>query len=153
MGLLHLAIVSSRSCACISFAVIFSLSEKSAGIGKLRSLKSLSILFAKPCGVADQELQSSMRFSMKRATMRSYPRSLPQGSGMSFDLHQFMYWDCLNHSVSSAEPCLSLAIFASIRFPKSWREALNLADRNDSSSVPHGPVRVWWSHNGKREEY
>ncbi len=153
MRLLHLAIVSLCSRACISFAVIFSLSEKSAGIGKLQSSKSLLILFAKPCNVADWELQSSMRFSMKQATMCSYPRSLPQGSGMSFDLHQFMYWACLNRSVSTAEPCLSLAIFASMRFPKSWREALDSIETNNNSSMLHGPVGVWWSQNRKREEY
>ncbi len=145
MGLLRLAIVSSGSCARKSLTVIFSLSEKSTGIGKPRYSKSLLILCAYPCAVADGKLQSSIKFSMKQAMICSYPGLLLQGSGINLSLHHFKYWACLNHSVSIAEPCLSRARFASIKHPKSLRAAFDSAGRNDNASIPHSSVEVWRS--------
>ena len=69
---------------CISFDVMFSLSEGFAGMGKPRYSKSLLILCAYPCAVAVLELQSNIKFSMKQATSLSYPSSSPQGSGTIF---------------------------------------------------------------------
>ena len=146
MGLLRLAIFSSCSRMCISFDVMFSLSEGFAGMGKPRYSKSLLILCAYPCAVADLELQSNIKFSMKQATSLSYPSSSPQGSGTNFCLHQFRYWACRNCSVSIAEPCLSRATFASTKCPRSLRAALDSAGRNDSVSTPHDPVGGWRSH-------
>ena len=92
MGLLHLAIVSSRSHVFMSFEVMFSLSERSAGIEKTQYSKSLLILSVYPCTVFDQGFQSSIRFSMKQVETRTHLGSLPQGSGINFCLHHFKYW-------------------------------------------------------------
>ncbi len=145
VGLLRLAIVFSHSCARKSLTAVFSLSEKSTGIGKPRYSKSLLILCAYPCAVADRELQSSIKFLMKQAMIRSYPGSLPQGLGINLSLHNFKYWACLNRSVSIAEPCLSRASFGSIKRPKSLRAALDSAGRNNNASIPHSSVEVWRS--------
>ena len=83
---------------------------------------------------------------------RSYPGSSLQGSGIHFYLHHFKYWECLNCSVSIAKPCLSLASFASIKYPKSLRAVLDLVGRNDNVSIPHDPVEVLQSHIEKRKD-
>jgi hypothetical protein len=111
-------------------------------MGKPWYSKSLLILCAYPCAVADLELQSSIKFLIKQATSLLYPGSSPQGSGTNFCLHQFKYWACQNRSVSIAEPCLSRATFASIKCPRSKRAALDLSGRNVSVSTPHDPVVV-----------
>ena len=152
MGLLRLAIISSRSRACNNFEVMFSLSERSAGMRNPRYSKSLLILWMYPSNVLDLGLQSMIKFSTKQATTRSYPGSFPQGSGINFCLHHFKYWACLNRSVSIAEPCLSLASFASIKCPKSLRAVLDSVGRNDNVSIPHDPVEVLRSHIEKRKD-
>ena len=121
---------------------MFSLSERSAGMRSPRFSKSLLILWTYPKTVLDLGLQSMIKFSTKQATTRSYPGSSPQGSGINFCLHHFKYWACLNRSVSIAEPCLSLASFASIKCPKSLRAVLDSVGRNDNVSIPHDPVEV-----------
>ena len=64
MGLLRLAIVSSRSCACNNFEVMFSLSE-CAGMRSPQYSKSLLILWIHPSTVLDLGLQSMIKFSTK----------------------------------------------------------------------------------------
>ena len=109
---------------------MFSLSEVFAGMGKSRNSKSLLMLCAYPCTVADLELQSSIEISSKQATSLSYPGSSPQGSGTNFCLHPF----------------------ASIKCPRSLRAALDSAGRNDSVSTPHDPVEVLRSHIEMRKD-
>ncbi len=152
IGLLRLSIVSSRSCACINFEVMFSLSERLAGMVNPRYSKSLLILWMYLKTVLDLGLQSRINFSMKQATTRSYPGSFPQGSGINFCLHHFKYWACLNRSVSIGEPCLSLASFASIKCPKSFRAVLDSVGRKDNVSIPHDPVEGLQSHIETRKD-
>ena len=150
IGLLHLAIVSSGSRACINFDVMFSLSERSAVMVNPRYSKSLLVLWMVPKTVLDLGLQSRIKFSTKQAMTRSYPDSFLQRSGINFCLHHFKYWACLNCYVSITEPCLSLASFTSIKCPKSLRAVLDLVGRNDNVSIPHDPVEVLQSHIEKR---
>ncbi len=92
--------LSSRSQVWMILDSILLLSDRSAGIGKFLNSKSLLMACTWPKTVAEQEWQLMMRFSIKQASICSYPYSFPQASGIFLIWHQFRYLACLNHSVS-----------------------------------------------------